>query len=315
MPHPSIHRLPRLAAAFLGGAALWLSTPFLARADEALFGYIYTTDLLPKGHFELEQWVDGKFGKQNGSYSNLRFRSEIEYGFTDNFQGSLYINSRDVYASRDTLNRETGGEDVPANHDPSKRYSRYRFESVSSEFIYRFLSPYKSPFGLALYLEPAVGEGFYEMEAKLILQKNFLEDRLVWATNLTWEWEWKREEATFGAERGSPEAQRFWQHEMELEVTTGLSYRFAQNWSAGVELRNHEEFSKFQESAVEHSAFFVGPTLHYGGKRWWATLSVLAQLPLAQGYNQEQRDNISGGRIFGDEHEAVQARLRVGFNF
>ena len=33
----------------------------------------------------------------------------------------------------------------------------------------------------------------------------------------------------------------------------------------------------------EHSAYFLGPTLHYSAERWWATLGWRHQLPLTGG--------------------------------
>ena len=54
---------------------------------------------------------------------------------------------------------ETGGEDVHADHDPTKPFDSYHFESVSFEAIYRLLSPYKDPIGLALYFEPSWRSG------------------------------------------------------------------------------------------------------------------------------------------------------------
>lgn len=54
------------------------------------------------------------------------------------------------------------------------------------------------------------------METKLIVQKNFLEDQLVWAINLTPEFEVRK----FDGEET-------WETELALELTSGLSYRFA----------------------------------------------------------------------------------------
>jgi len=71
---------------------------------------------------------------------------------------------------------ETGGEDVHDGHDPAIPFDSYHFESASLELIYRVLSPYKHPIGLALYFESAVGDQETELEFKLLLQKNWFED-------------------------------------------------------------------------------------------------------------------------------------------
>ena len=71
-----------------------------ASAHENIFGFSYTTETLPQGKWELEQVYQGRFGKHHGNYSNSFFRTELEYGFTDRFQGSVYVNSRYVRANK-----------------------------------------------------------------------------------------------------------------------------------------------------------------------------------------------------------------------
>ena len=103
-----------------------------ARADEAVFAWTYTTDLLPQGKWEFEQWMTARWEKEHGNYNVFDFREEIEYGLTNDLQVSLYLNHHYVYANNDVPaenprhpgNRlpgvfETGGEDVHAGHDPS----------------------------------------------------------------------------------------------------------------------------------------------------------------------------------------------------
>jgi hypothetical protein len=145
-------------------AVILLFSFSIARADEAIFAWTYTTDLLPKGRWEFEQWVTSRWEKEHGTYSVLDFREELEYGLTDDFQIALYLNHHYVNANDDfpaeDPNRpghrlprvyETGGEDVHAGHNPATPFDSYHFESVSFEAIYRLLSPYKDPIGLALY--------------------------------------------------------------------------------------------------------------------------------------------------------------------
>jgi hypothetical protein len=158
-------------------------------AHEAIFSWTYTTDLTPKGHGEFEQWITTGWEKEHGSYSAVDFREEFEYGVTDNFQMAIYLNHHYVHANDDVPaadpvhpgNRlpgsyETGGEDVHAGHNPATAFDSYHFESVSLEGIYRLLSPYKDPLSLALYFEPSVGDQETELELKILLQKNWLED-------------------------------------------------------------------------------------------------------------------------------------------
>src|SRR5258705_13259325 len=67
------------------------------RADENLFGYTYTADVLPRGKWELEQWATARTGKESGTFLGTDLRTEIERGFTDRLQGSLYLNYNYFY--------------------------------------------------------------------------------------------------------------------------------------------------------------------------------------------------------------------------
>jgi len=285
------------------------------RSPAAVFAWTYTTDVASKGEVEFEQWVTARSEKEHGNYNAIDFREEFEYGVTDNFQLALYLNHRYVYANSDVPaedpahpeNRlpgryKTGGEDVRGSHNPARPFDDYRFESVSFEGIYRLLSPYKDPIGLAMYFEPTIGDDEKELEWKVILQKNWFEDRLVWALNINYELEFEK------ADEGGYERDGI------FEWFTGVSYRFIRNWSAGLEFWNRHEFA--DATVHEHSAYFIGPTIHYGGERWWATLGFLHQLPIGQAFSHEDKEFAAhNGYIFGDEHEKYYVRLRVGFEF
>ena len=296
-----------------------------AMAGEGIFGRSYLTDTLPKGKWEVEQTYWGKYGNFHGSYANSHYRTEVEYGVTDRFQEAIYVNYRHTYANKDMRDGTTGGHDVPENASPDKPYNALAFETISFESIYRLLSPYKDPIGLALYLEPGFGPNKIEIEPKLILQKNFLEDRLIWAFNLTWELEWERqtggveiESESEGEEPGL--TKKRWTKETEFETSTGLMYRFARKWWGGLEFRHHSEIGSFNPKDIEHFAFFAGPTIHYGGQRFWITANVLLQLPFGVPINEENQENTekdfgSVGRIFGDEHYKVEVRVKMGYAF
>ena len=298
--------------AFLLGCTL---IPTRAWAHESIFAWTYTTDLLPKGEWEVEHWTTARLKKEHGTYQAIDFREEFEYGVTDNFGVSLYLNHHSAKANesfpaenpgnpghRLSGSYVTGGEDVHPGHDPAQPFEKYHFESVSTEFIYRLLSPYKDPIGLALYMEPTIGNDEAELEWKAILHKTWLDDQLVWALNINYGLEFEEEA---GGE---------FERDAMAEWFTGLSYRFVSNWSAGLELWNHHEFA--DASKHEHSAWFVGPTLHYGAKSWWATLGFLNQLPWGQAFNADQKEfAYHDGYIFGEEHEKYYVRFKAGFNF
>ncbi|MDP0941854.1 hypothetical protein, partial [Klebsiella quasipneumoniae] len=64
------------------------------------------------------------------------------------------------------------------------RYRKTRFETVSLEAIYQLMNPVTDPIGLALYIEPELGPRERDLEWRIILQKNWLDDRLIFAANI-----------------------------------------------------------------------------------------------------------------------------------
>jgi len=269
-----------------------------AQADERYFGYVYSAEPMPKGETETEFWITDRRGKDEGHYDAQDYRIELEHGFTDRLTVAGYANfqSHNVHGM-------AGEEDIDRD---------FAFKGLSAEFKYNVLSPYKDGFGLTLYAEPGwskihSGSGErgteYELELKLLLQKNFLDDRLIWGTNLVFEPEWEKEvEIEDGGEREVE-----WEKELKLEVTTGLSYRIAPGWFAGVEGRYSSVYPDWTDGLDREAyAISAGPTVHYAGKKWWATLSYLPQLFGSPSPN--------GSRSL-DEFEKREVRLLVGYNF
>ncbi|HEX9434516.1 MAG TPA: DUF6662 family protein [Burkholderiales bacterium] len=293
----------RFSKCLLVIAGVCLAAP--AAAGESPFGYVYTTDTHPKGKREVEQWITRRHGQAKGDYDLWQARTEIEYGLTDRLQTALYLNYDRVNAFRNRPDDTTGpGAFVPDGVDPDARYRRSFAESVSSEWIYRLLSPYKDPIGLALYVEPSWGPDKRELEGKLILQKNFLDDRLVWAANLT----------------AAAEKERFhgeWEHEGELELTSGVAYQFLPRWHAGLEYRHHRGYAGRGFSAEKrvYAAKFLGPTVHYASRDWWVTATFLKQLANAKAYTDAAGEDVIGGRFYGEHHERNELRVRFGLSF
>ena len=287
-----------LTVAALAGSAALFSTA--AHADENYFGYSYGAETLPKGGTEAYLWVTDRRGKETGHYDAQDYKFELEHGITDRFQVSGYVN----FESHHIRGLEPDFEDV--NRD-------FGFKGLQASFKYNVLSPYKDGIGLAFYVEPGwsrihkvEGENVteYELELKAIVQKNFLDDRLIWATNLTLEPEWEKE-----AEEVSPGVtESEWEKELAIEATTGLSYRVAPSWFVGLEGRYHSEYPDWTNGLHrEHYALFAGPTVHYGGKKWWFTATYLPQI-----YGSP---NGPGSSLHLDEHERREVRLKLGYNF
>lgn len=270
-----------------------------AYADEQYFGYTYSAETLARGASEAELWVTDRRGKESGHFDAQDYRIELEHGFTDRLTIAGYAN----FASHHIRNIE------PDDDDDIDR--DFAFRGLSAEFKYNVLSPYKDGFGLTLYAEPAWsrihGGGEkgteYELELKAILQKNFLDDRLIWAANFTFEPEWEKEKEV---EEGG-EVETEWEKELKIEVSTGLSYRVAPSWFLGVEGRYASVYPDWTNGLHRETyAVFAGPAVHYAGKKWWATVTYLPQL-----FGSPSPE---GSRAL-DEFEKRELRLKVGYNF
>lgn len=276
--------------AVLGLITATLSTPMSsARADENMFGYTYGADTLPAGKFEFYNWTTWRHSKDVGEYDAFDIQFELEYGITDRFQTSTYL----MFDLRDQ-----------AGLDPEEYadISGFEFDGIKQAFKYNVLSTYKDAFGLSFYLEPGwsrfhkiTGERIdeFEIETKVIIQKNFRDDTIIWALNLTPEFEW------YFPDGESTET------EFIMEATTGVSFRVYKKWYAGIETRYHTEFPEY--GAQEHQAVFVGPNIHYGSEKWWFTLTWLPQV-------WGEPNEAGSHRHFG-EHEKSELRLKVGYNF
>ncbi len=305
---------------------LLVATP-AAHAGEAIFTHTYLAETLPAGAKEVEQWVTYREGKSQGVYRLWQTRTEFEYGLTDRWTVALYANayavtaqnnnsttSRNNYTAVGDGDEVTGGGPVTfgayvpnfeALPVPSARYSKSDFESLSVESIYQFLSPYKDGVGLAGYVELTGGSKTQELELKLLVQKNLLEDQLVLAGNIALEFE-KETWSGLAAEK-----------ETKLLLSGGASYRFAPGWRAGLELRNQRAYEggySLSSSHRDDSAWFFGPTLHYAGESFYVTAGYSQQLPWATAYSQAAKDELVSGRVYKDSEKHV-VRVLAGFSF
>lgn len=299
----AVFRFAKVLKHLVSGASLaMVFAATNALAGEPVFGWIYTTDLVPKGHTEFEQQAFLQKSQSRGDFSYWKFRTELEYGVSENLQVAGYLNTSYVSAYRNGVNGTTGGPGTEAEENSTSRYRKFRGDSVSLEAIYRLMNPYTDGFGLAVYFEPTIGPEVRELEARLLLQKNFLDDRLIVAANIAAESE--KEEEGHKIERASV-----------LDTTVGFSYRFAPKMAAGLEYRNHREFEGYRFNEREHSAHFLGPNFHYAAKDWWMTLAWRHQMKWVKAYSDEQREVVVNGRIYGDEHARNEFMVKVGIPF
>lgn len=297
------------AVALLVAIVTVLTTPH-ASAGEGTFGWIYTLDLQPKGEWEFEQRLQLNQNQAAGTYQLWQSRTELEYGVTDNFQLAGYINASRVNAKgnntactgEEASCPYTSGYLVNNNSGNSAPYNKTRYDGVSLEAIYRLTNPVTSPIGVGLYLEPTLGPTKNELEARLLLQSNFLDDKLVVAANLIAATE-KQKWITDGSNG----------LESMLDVLLGVSYRFAPKWSSGVEARQHNDFATWNFEQQTQSTWFVGPNLHYADKKWWGTVAYRRQLPNAVCANGGQGE--CSGRYAWDSHSMNEFIFKVGVPF
>jgi hypothetical protein len=278
-----------------------------AHADENLLGYTRSAETLPAGAAEMYQTFTHRADKGAGTYRALDSSTEFEYGITDRLTGTVGLKAQAI-DTEDLL--------IDAYIPKDERYG-LRVSGVEALLKYNFLKPALDPLGLSAtfgfehsWLDPHSGQDkdTYSFETGLQAQKFFREDQLVWLTNVAIE-------ATIAKRAGiddlPPGFEWPTEEEMEIEFTgaTGLSYRFARNWFVGGEVLYQIE--RETEVGIERWSVQAGPSLHYGGRRWWATLTWLPQW-VGGGERFAAQDD---GNLHLIEKTKQEGRLRVGYNF
>jgi hypothetical protein len=226
---------------------------------------------------EFEQWATLRAGKAFGVYDAWDLRSEFEVGLTDRLTTAFYLNFQSEH-----IDQEVDGQVTQEDS--------FKFDTISSEWKYKLLDPTADPIGLLGYLEVSTSFHELEVEEKVIVGKNF--DRLVLALNAILEekWEFENEETV---------------RELELEFAAGAAYRITDRFAVGLEVSQRNVYEDMND--FEHSALFLGPVLHYGRERWWASLTILPQVAAFK--------NSTDGSLDLDEWERAEARLIFGISF
>lgn len=230
-----------------------------ADAGERRFTYSYEATTQPKGEVEYEQWVTWKTDKDTDSkFDRIDFRHELEFGITDNFQLGLYIADW----------RYQDGRSVDDNG------AEYRDTAI--ELIYNLSDPVEDDLGFALYGEVKFGDELFELEGKLIVQKNLGKWVLAWNGTVEAEWEG----SDYSEDNG------------EFSQTLGASYQFSPKLTAGFELLHeveYEDWSEWQDHVV-----YLGPNVSVRTPGWWMTIT-----PLFQVTDIDNEPNFQARFIFG----------------
>jgi len=253
-------------------------------ADERRFTYTYEPEVLPAGAMEFERWVTLRTQRTSGgevhqdNFNLWELREELEYGVTDNYSISLYLNTS-AESFRDT------------SQNPPVDTSDFKFDGISLENRYMVINPANHALGLTLYLEPRFSGDEAEIEEKVILGQRYGDWK--WAFNLSHATEWSDNLHTT---------------EGELEASIGVSRDLGKNWSLGLEIRDHNELPDYRY--WENTALFLGPVVSYRQEKWWAALTVMPQIFGAN----FQGDPDANGSLELEGHERVNIRLLIGIS-
>lgn len=294
-----------------------------AIADESVWTYAQGVDVLPKGATEYQIGIISRRGKDSGDYTFNDIRPEIEYGFTNKLTGYVELMIFDHDYSVDNPDLEPMYE---TQGGAGSTFDKTQLGGVEVGLKYNVLSVYKDPIGLSF------GVGYenrskYRLDGADInqdsfvfstyLQKNFLDNTLQFVANLKIEFERRKSPGVL-------------EEEISADGAVGVAYRFQPKWTAGLEFRHQSDYLNPQEEGefnpeLERSSFdltdfrigsqhqrgnYLGPSIHYAEKTWWATAGVLWQVsgggsPFSVSYDSRN----------WDEHERIHVGLKVGFEF
>ena len=304
-------------------ATLCMAAAPPVHADENLLGYVSGAETLPQGASEAYLFVTRRWDKGQGDYTAYDVSAEYEHGVTHRLTASLELKGQAI----DTLGLVIDG------YLPGAEQYGLKPSGIEGKLKYNFLSAAKDPAGLSgtlaltqMWRDPHSGldKDTTKAEFGMQLQKLLLDDQLTLVANTGIEATHAkraplsaatqaRADLAIQALTGDAGATFEWPTEPEMEIEfklgAGASYRFAPNWSVGVETLYETEFET--EVGQERWSVFAGPSIHYGGKQWWGTLTWFNQL--AGG--REQYINQADEDLHLIEKTKNELRLKLGYNF
>ena len=211
-----------------------------ALAGARHFTYIYEVVTSAPGSLDVENWVTWSRTTNPQHADEIDFRHEFEFGITENFQASVYVADWFYVA------------------DPE--HSGFTYSDSAVELIYNLTNPVTDQVGLAVYEEIRAGDRVFELESKVIAQKDL--GPLILAYNATLEAVW--------------EGSGWHDRQGELQQALGASYEISQRVSVGVEMLHEFVFHEWRDN--EHIRnFFVGPNVSFRHSNWFVTVTALAQ--------------------------------------
>lgn len=218
----------------------WILPGTEAVAGARHFTFLYEAPTSAPGSIESENSITWERVTNPEQSDEIGFRHEIEIGVTDRFQASIYF--VDWFYGRD------------------RNQSGFHYSDSAVELIYNLTNPVIDPVGLSVYGEIKGGRQNFELESKLIAQKNF--GPLILDYNLTLEAEWE--------EQGLQERQG------ELQQALGASYELSPRISVGLEFLHEFVFPDWHDDGRIRNVF-VGPNVAFRRRNWFVTVTALAQ--------------------------------------
>ena len=245
-------------------------------AQDRQFVETYQSTTLPQGVRDIEIWNTFSTGSTI-YYKGLLQRLEFETGLTDHLQTSIYININTV---------ATAANDTSAINTTT-------LVSVSSEWKLKLSNANTNAIGSAVYAELGISTQEFELETKVILDKNIGDE--IFALNLVNEFEREFGRTPAGA-----------QNENHPEVDFGYMHMIKPNLGIGLEFRENNTVS--DNEGWEYSTLFGGPTIFYSGKSSSLVFNVLPQI---QNFHKTQYEP---GNIVSGDYQRWEVRLLFSFN-
>lgn len=276
-------------------------------AGEALFATVKSAEPLPQDASELYFKVKQRDDKGTGDYTAYDYTVEYEHGVTDSFT---------VAAALKGMSLDTSGLLIEGYLPKEKKFD-FKTTGAEVELAYNFLKPALDDFGLSTsvsldydWIDAHSGQDktTVSVELGLQLQKYLLDGQLIWGGNINLETTWADR-----AKINDLPADFEWptdpEMEIELSYSTGLSYRFAPKWFAGIEVQYQEEYET--EVNRERWSWFAGPNLHFADKNYWVNVTWLEQF---RG-GGEKYDMQPDQDLHLIEKTKTELLFQIGYNF
>ncbi|HEX4419331.1 MAG TPA: hypothetical protein VH165_15575 [Kofleriaceae bacterium] len=229
-------------------APVLAATTATSHANPRPLPFTYTTDTLPAGGVEVEQYVDleplraqNPISGDKQWYLPSAFLTEIEIGIADRLELGLYM----------TIVPDPGEQLVNKALFPGEG------SGLKQRLRYIFADPDELPVDVGVYGELTETEREVEFEGKLLLQKRF--DRVRVAANISSEYELYFSE----------------QREFVLNPSLGVTYEVSPKLHLGLDSWLRGEYPMNPKPASR--TFGLGPETYVGpavmtnfGKIWWA---------------------------------------------